>query len=179
MSSSIIKLHVIKVNDKMQSDYKYTLTEKEGKNMKFEPYYSPKEMLKMGVFEGHYMTDCKDEFPKSWYKDAKMDEKKSNIELNYFGIKSRQNLDVWQEKGWIYGDDPRGWFQWYCRYYLGRRDPEVDEIQIKRFNAMKRHSAQILKRCKHIKVKGHCSDPLNCQPKHRQTLLQWSYDALI
>ena len=104
----------------------------------------------------------------------KLDEK-----LNYFGIKSRQSLQVWQEKHWIIDPDPRGWFQWYCRYWMGRRIFEVDEKQIKRYNAIKRHAAQVLKSCTHKKIKGRCSNPMNCHPKHRQTLLQWSYDALI
>ena len=61
------------VNDLMQKDYRYFLTEPEGKNFdpRFRPELSPKEMLELGVFGGKYMTDCKDEFPKNWFTKAK------------------------------------------------------------------------------------------------------------
>jgi hypothetical protein len=36
--------------------------------------------------------------------------------LNYFGVDASQPLAEWKRKGWIHPDDPRGWFQWYCRY---------------------------------------------------------------
>ena len=124
----------------------------------------------MGVFEGKYCNDCVDEFPSAWFQKAKLSSV-SDPALNYFGIKSRQPLSVWMEKGWIYGPDPRGWFQWYCRYYLGRRLPELDSIQIKRWKSFRRHAGQI---------KANCDpgDPY-CRPKQRQALLQWAHNALI
>ena len=163
---------IIVVEDKMQSGYSYGLVAPEGKDFAddFNPVFAPKEMLEMGVFEGKYCNDCVNEFPSSWYRNAKI----SNIpdsRLNYFGIKSRQPLSVWRGKGWIYGPDPRGWFQWYCRYYLGRRLYEIDTIQIKRWKAFARHAGQIKANC----------DPgdIFCRPRQRQGLLQWSYDPLI
>ena len=162
----------IKVNDKMQTDYAYKLVARTGGDFAdgFQPFYSPKEMLEMGVFEGKYCNDCRDEFPKSWFAKAKISDTPDPA-LNCFGIKSRQPLSVWREKGWIYGPDPRGWFQWYCRYYLGRRLPEVDAIQIKRWRAFARHAGQIRANC----------DPgdIFCRPRQRQGLLQWSYDPFI
>jgi hypothetical protein len=130
-------------------------------------------MLKMGVFEGHYLNDCTSEFPKEWFEGAidNLSPEAPNTNNNYFKIKSRQSLQIWKEKGWIIDPDPRGWFQWYCRYYLGRRIPEVDEIQIKRWKSFKRHEAQVHKNCK-----AHDCD---CRPKQRQALLQWAYDPLI
>jgi hypothetical protein len=163
---------IITVQDKMQSDYRYELTAPTGKDFAsdFTPFYSPQQMLEMGVFEGKYCNDCRDELPESWFEKAKLSDI-PNPDLNYFGIKSRQPLAVWRQKGWIYGPDPRGWFQWFCRYYLGRRLPEIDGIQIKRWRGFARHAGQIRANC----------DPgdIFCRPRQRQALLQWSYDPLI
>ena len=162
----------ISISDRMQTGYSYALSAPMGLDFaeNFTPYYSPKEMLQMGVFEGKYCNDCTDEFPPDWFEAAKLSDK-PDISLNYFGIKSRQPLSVWQEKGWIYGPDPRGWFQWYCRYYLGRRIPDIDAIQIKRWRAFSRHAGQVRANC----------DPgdIFCRPRQRQALLQWAYDPLI
>lgn len=160
------------VNDKMQSNYIYELAAPAGADFEndFRPYYTPQQMLEMGVFEGKYCNDCVDEFPPSWFCSAKI-ANVPDLKLNYFGIKSRQPLSVWKQKGWIYGPDPRGWFQWYCRYYLGRRLPLVDVIQIKRWKGFARHAGQIKANC----------DPgdIFCRPRQRQALLQWSHDPLI
>ena len=162
----------ITVNDKMQTGYKYVLSAGVGEDFSkdFNPYYSPSEMLSMGIFEGKYCNDCKSEFPISWFENAKLSDL-PNININYFNIKSRQPLGVWKDKGWIYGPDPRGWFQWYCRYYLGRRLSEIDAIQIKRWRAFTRHAGQIKANC----------DPgdVLCRPRQRQALLQWSHNPLI
>ncbi len=162
----------ITVNDQMQSDYSYALTAPEGEDFAegFTPFFTPKEMLELGVFEGKYMNDCTDEFPADWFEDAKTSDIADEA-LNYFGIKSRQPLQVWQDKGWIIEPDPRGWFQWYCRYYMGRRIPEVDEKQIKRWRGFARHAGQIKANC--------MSGDLDCRPRQRQALLQWSYDPFI
>ncbi len=138
----------------------------------FKPDLKPKQMLELGVFGGHYFLDEKKmkEFPKSWFKKAKLsDSGAKEAQYNYFGVRASQSLKVWQKKGWIYKDDPYGWFQWYCRYYLGRRLPEEDARQIKRWKAMNRHVAQVVKNCR----KG---DEL-CRPKQRQALLHWAYDS--
>ncbi|MCK9578057.1 hypothetical protein M0R01_01015 [bacterium] len=165
-----MKNRTVVVNDKMQKGYIYELVEPMGKNFHkdFKPQLTPKEMLEMGVFGGKYMTDCRDEFPSDWYKNAKLCPKEHKKELNYFGVNASQPLSVWQKKGWIHIDDPRGWFQWYCRYYMGRRHPD-DLRQIKRWNAMKRHIYQLKKNC----VMG----DLNCRTGQRQALLHWAYDS--
>lgn len=161
----------IVVRDKMQSRYSYELTEAEGKNFApgFEPELSPSEMLSLGVFCGKYMTDCADEFPADWFKDARLSPEARDCQLNYFGIDASQPLSVWRQKGWIHPDDPRGWFQWYCRYYRGRRLPGEDERQIGRWKAMRRHVAQLKKNC----------DPgdFDCRRRQRQALLHWAYDS--
>ncbi|MBU1095517.1 MAG: hypothetical protein KKB34_03465 [Bacteroidetes bacterium] len=158
------------VNDLMQTDYVYLLTEPMGANFHpdFSPELTPKEMLKLGVFGGKYMTDCRDEFPSNWYKNARLCSEFHDPDLNCFGINASQPLKVWREKGWIYEEDPRGWFQWYCRYYMGRRCPD-DDRQIKRWRAMRRHIAQIRTNCP--------PGDLNCRIKQRQALLHWAYDS--
>ncbi len=161
----------ITVNDKMQQDYQYELTEPIGANfdVNFAPELTPKQMLELGVFGGKYMTDCRDEFPDSWFENAKLNPEHYDTELNFFGVRASQPLSVWREKGWIYEDDPRGWFQWYCRYTMGRRLGEEDERQIKRWRAMTRHIAQIKKNCE--------QGDLLCRRKQRQALLHWAYDS--
>lgn len=155
----------------MQNGYIYYLTEPKGKNFHpdFQPELSPKKMLSLGVFGGKYMTDCKNEFPKNWFEKAKISPEKRDCSLNYFKVCASMPLSHWQKKGWIKKEDPRGWFQWYCRYFMGRRMPEEDKRQIKRWKAMKRHVAQIRKNCK----KGDHS----CRRKQRQALLHWAYDS--
>lgn len=163
---------IVVVNDKMQSDYKYELTEPMGKNFhsEFEPQLTPPEMLKMGVFGGKYMTDCRNEFPFSWFANAKLANGSSDPSLNFLGVDASQPLSVWIEKGWIHPDDPRGWFQWYCRYYMGRRH-EDDDRQIKRWKAMRRHIGQI---------KANCDvGDMNCRTKQRQAILHWAYDPRL
>ena len=164
---------MIIVNDKMQQNYTYDLVESMGVNFDgdFNPELSPKQMLEMGVFEGHYLNDCQDEFPKDWFLNAKVSSLEPNIECNYFKIKSRQSLKIWREKGWIIEPDVRGWFQWYCRYYAGRRISNIDTIQIKRWNAFKRHRAQIIKNCALL--------DFDCRKKQRQAILQWAYNPFI
>jgi len=158
------------VYDLMQTGYTYYLTEPVGKNFAFDfkPELTPKQMLQLGVFGGKYMTDCIREFPKSWFENARLCHDFHDPELNYFGINASKPLWYWKEKDWIYDEDPRGWFQWYCRYYMGRRCPD-DQRQIKRWKAMQRHIAQVRKNCN----KG----DLNCRPKQRQAILHWAYDS--
>lgn len=165
-----MKRQRVVVNDRMQSDYIYNLTEPEGENFHpgFQPELSPKEMLALGVFGGRYMTDCTEEFPADWFEDAKLCPERHDPELNFFGINASQPLSEWRRKGWIHEADPRGWFQWYCRYYRGRRS-EDDERQIKRWRAMRRHIGQIKKHCQ--------PGDLKCRRKQRQALLHWAYDA--
>ncbi|MBX2866963.1 hypothetical protein KTR10_03345 [Candidatus Kaiserbacteria bacterium] len=161
----------VTVNDTMQKGYTYILKEPAGRNFAkdFKPDLTPKEMLELGVFGGKYMTDCIKEFPKSWFARAKLSPEKHDDSLNYFGIHASQPLSVWKKKGWIYKEDPRGWFQWYCRYYMGRRIPEEDERQIKRWRAMNRHIAQLQNGCRR--------GDEGCQPRRRQALLHWAYDS--
>lgn len=162
---------VIVVNDLMQQDYRYELVTPVGEDFDdgFSPELTPKEMLELGVFGGKYMTDCQNEFPKEWFDKAKLCHEKHDPMLNFFGVNASQPLSVWRAKGWIYHEDPRGWFQWYCRYYMGRRIPVEDAKQIKRWQMFKRHIAQIKNNCK--------TGDYTCRPVQRQALLHWAYDS--
>jgi hypothetical protein len=160
----------VTVHDKMQTGYSYLRTEPVGGNFhpEFKPDLTPKDMLELGVFGGKYMTDCRDEFPADWFETARLSPVKANPKINFFGVDASQPLAEWERKGWIHPDDPRGWFQWYCRYFMGRRG-EDDERQIKRWKAIRRHIAQLTKNC----VRG----DYTCRPRQRQALLHWAYDS--
>jgi hypothetical protein len=162
---------VVIVNDRMQRDYRYELTAPIGRNFdpEFRPELTPRQMLELGVFGGKYMTDTRDEFPECWFTRAKLSPRCRDRTLNCFGVDASQPLSVWREKGWIHPDDPRGWFQWYCRYYLGRRMPEEDRRQIGRWKAMRRHIRQIQLNCE--------PGNLDCRRRQRQALLHWAYDS--
>src|SRR6478735_7539184 len=165
------RTRVVTVRDHMQEGYRYEPTASPGRDFHpdFRPELTPKQMLALGVFCGKYMSDCRNEFPASWFARAKLSPECRDCSLNYFGVSASQPLSVWRKKGWIHPDDPRGWFQWYCRYYVGRRIPEEDARQIRRWNAMRRHVAQIERHCE-------CGDQ-TCRKRQRQALLHWAYDS--
>ncbi len=154
-----------------QPKYVYELAEPAGKNFdsKFKPELTPKKMLKLGVFGGSYLNDSQAEFPADWFRDARLSDHGPDAKYNYYEVIASQPLAIWQQKGWIHQADPIGWFQWYCRYYLGRRLGQEDQRQIKRWYAMRRHISQVKKNC--------FSCDQNCRPKQRQALLQWAYDS--
>lgn len=158
------------VNDRMQRNYRYVRTAPAGRHFapEFRPELTPKQMLALGVFGGKYMTDCRKEFPRDWFERAKLCKSHQDPRLNYFGVSASQALSVWRRKDWIHPQDPRGWFQWYCRYYMGRRS-EDDARQIKRWRAIRRHIAQIKTNCP--------PRALDCRPRQRQALLHWAYDS--
>jgi hypothetical protein len=162
----------VTVNDLMQRGYSYVLTEPTGRNFHpdFRPELTPRQMLQLGVFGGRYMTDCRKEFPASWFARAKLCHDRHDPTLNFFGVNASQPLSVWRKQGWISAEDPRGWFQWYCRYYMGRRCDD-DARQIRRWRAVRRHVVQLRKAC----ARGDWS----CRPRQRQALLHWAYDSRL
>ena len=166
-----MRRRTVVVNDKMQKSYRYLRTAPAGRNFdpQFRPELTPQQMLRLGVFGGKYMTDTRKEFPKSWFSRAKLSPRRHDRSLNFFGVDASQPLSVWRKKGWIHPDDPRGWFQWYCRYYVGRRLPDEDRRQIRRWKAMRRHVRQIERHCE--------TGDMTCRPRQRQALLQWAYDS--
>lgn len=167
-----MKKTTITVSDSYQSDYSYDITEPMGESFdpEFTPDLTPAEMLELGVFWGKYFSDRPAEFPEEWWKNAQLAGvgNPPDKTLNFYEVFASQPLSVWREKWWIHPDDPRGWFQWYARYYMGRRH-EDDTRQINRWKAMTRHIAQVQKNCLLA------WDP-TCRPRQRQALLQWGYD---
>ena len=136
----------------------------------FKPQLSPKKMLELGVFGGSYFGQNIKEYPKSWFKKAKIS-KNFDVKLNRFKIAAGLSKKHWLEKGWIFKEDPLGWFQWYCRFTMGRRIPQIDEIQIKRWKNFTRHVKAISKNCD--------EGDLSCRRRQRQAILQWAYDPHI
>ena len=166
----------ITYSDNFQKKYHYTLTEPEGKNFDplFRPDLTPHEMLKIGIFGGAYFIGVDNgipkDLPREWFKGVELSpDNTKHKQYNYFKVDASQSLKVWQEKGWIHKDDPHGWFQWYCRYYLGRRIPKEDKRQIARWWAMRRHITQIKKSCE--------AGDTTCRPRQRQAVLHWAYDS--
>jgi len=177
--------------------YSYTLEANPGEDFdeRFKPALTPAEILFMGAFEGKYLNDCTDEFPSEWFLFAggagKLSPGKPDVSCNHFGVPSRQPLSIWKTNGWapsrgkhvdetkgrailadaIKNPDERGWFQWYCRYWMGRRMPELDNVQIGRWRSFARHAGAVRKGCK--------PKDLSCRRGERQALLQWAYDPFI
>jgi len=167
-----MNISIVKVDEDYQSGYQYTLSEQPGKNfdLSFKPDLTPSQMLHMGVFGGNYFTNAPSEFPKEWFEGVKFTENATaDKNLNFFGVNASQPLAEWQRKGWINPEDPKGWFLWYCRYYMGRRINDEDSRQIKRWKNMRRHISQLQKSC--------YPGDLTCRPRQRQALLHWAYDS--
>lgn len=163
-------MKVITVTDSFQTNYSYQLVAPMGEQFEpeFQPELTPVQMLELGVFGGMYLNECRDEFPAAWFKNAKLAPIRKDPSLNFFEIDASQPLSEWQKKGWIHKQDPRGWFQWYCRYYMGRRTDD-DTRQIKRWRAFRRHAGAVRKNCRPF---DH-----DCRRKQRQALLHWAYDS--
>ena len=151
----------MKLADKKKSEDFYKL---------FKPQLSPQKMLEMGVFGGSYFGNKINEYPKSWFKNAKLS-KTFDIEKNRFKVRAGLSRKEWIDKGWIFKEDPLGWFQWYCRFSNGRRIPHIDEVQIKRWKNFRRHVMAIKKNCEPV--------DLQCRRRQRQAILQWSYNPFI
>ncbi len=166
-----IYMKTVHVDEQYQTGYSYTLTEPVGEHFDpdFTPQLTPSQMLHLGIFGGDYFNEPPREFPASWFKGVPLSPKDAQKDLNYFKVNASQPLSVWQQKGWIYFEDPKGWFLWYCRYYMGRRIPSEDARQIRRWRAVTRHIAQLQNACQP-------GDEL-CRPRQRQALLHWAYDS--
>src|SRR4029078_9154367 len=91
----------VTVRDKMQRRYRYVLTAPAGRGFdaEFEPELTPPQMLQLGVFCGKYMTDCRNEFPASWFKSAKLAKHGRDCSLNFFGVDASQPTAAWRDTG--------------------------------------------------------------------------------
>jgi hypothetical protein len=156
-----------------QRSYSYDLTEEEGVfcRDRFNPFYTPREMLLRGIMGGSYFYSSFTEYPESWFKDIPLsphyDEK-----LNRFKVKSGLSIQSWREAGWIHEEDPRGWIEWYFRYYAGRRS-EDDNRQIGRWRAMARHRGRLLSQIRQGS-ESYLNDDFGAVT--RQVLLHWSWN---
>ena len=123
--------------------------------MSFNPNKTPIEIIKEGAFGGTYFRDIYSSINGKWYRNSwkefnflrdmtksssseRIDPKLylSNyydVSVNKYKIKCGSSLRFWENKGWIREQNPYGWFQWYCQYYLGRRSDD-DKRQIARWN---------------------------------------------
>ncbi len=129
-------------------------------NLEFNPTFTPYEMLELGIFDGKYYLPTNKDFNRTPIIRQK----------NLFMEGASQPLSVWKENGWITPEDPMGWFQWYLRYYQGRRIDDLDTHQIKRWKSfVARHSAQVRK---------NGNGDLNKRLKQRQALLHWAADPI-
>lgn len=165
-------MRIIHVNEEYQSGYSYELTEPVGKKFAadFKPELTPKQMLQAGIFGGDYFHEVPSEFPAEWFEGVRLRRSGgAQAELNYFNVNASQPLSVWERNGWIYPEDPKGWFLWYCRYYQGRRIDSEDRRQIQRWKNMRRHITQLQNACR--------PGDVSCRPRQRQALLHWAYDS--
>lgn len=165
-------MRTVTVDEPYQSGYIYTPTEPVGKNFHedFKPELIPKQMFQLGVFGGDYFQQIPSEFPADWFYATELSATgKAEARLNYFKVNTSQPLQEWERKGWIYFEDQKGWLLWYCRYYMGRRIPEKDLRQIRRWKNMCCHITQVQNHCK--------AGDAKCRPRQRQALLHWAYDS--
>ena len=157
----------------------------------FQPNLTPKECIQKGIFGGIYFNprggkpgilgasvqiDHK-EFPKDWFEGLNKSmycARRYDRNVNKYKVVAGSDQAAWESKGWIHKQDPRGWFQWYCRFYLGRRT-EDDVRQIKRWQGV----AGVKGRWKRFlinKVGDKNVNDYTISPVVRQTLLHWAFE---
>jgi hypothetical protein len=167
--------------------------QKEDIHKAFKPNRSPKKVFKGGAFGGTYFRPIYSsvtgksyksgnvirEF-KDWFEGMDIEKmitsEKYDKKVNKYEVKCGSSLESWEESGWIVEQDPYGWFQWYCRYYKGRRTSD-DERQIKRWLALAGPNGRFRRRLMNeiIKKKKKYDDH-SVSPVIRQVLLHWGYE---
>ena len=160
----------------------------------FKPNVVPKDVFKKGAFGGTYfrpiyssITDKNytgksviSEYPKSWFTGLNIDNvvisETYDKKVNKYGVKCGSSLESWEKSGWIVKEDPYGWFQWYCRFYRGRRMYD-DERQIDRWAKLAGPNGRFRRRLMNeiIKKNKKYDDP-SVSPVIRQVLLLWGYE---
>lgn len=169
------------------------MSKKEDIHDQFKPNRTPKRVFQMGAFGGTYFRPIYSsvtgknykagnvirEF-KGWFKGMDIEKKiiseKYDKKVNKYGVKCGSSLEAWEDSGWIVEQDPYGWFQWYCRYYKGRRTSD-DERQIKRWLALAGPNGRFRRRLMNeIIKKKKTYDDISVSPVIRQVLLHWGYE---
>tara|TARA_B100001057_G_scaffold219295_1_gene219604 strand:- start:129 stop:749 length:621 start_codon:yes stop_codon:yes gene_type:complete len=161
----------------------------------FKPNLTPKQVLQSGSFGGTYFRDIHSnvtkknykgkevikEFPKHWFNgldiDTMITSQNYDKKLNKYGVKCGSSLEAWEGSGWIDKQDPYGWFQWYCRFYRGRRTDD-DKRQIDRWLKLAGPKGRFKNRLLNmIKKKGVSKNDFTVSPVIRQVLLHWAYQV--
>ena len=161
----------------------------------FKPNVSPQKVFEKGAFGGTYyrpiyssITDKNyksgnviKEFKKlGWFKNVDIDKEVISStydkNINKYKVKCGSSLETWEKNGWIVKEDPYGWFQWYCRFYKGRRIKD-DERQIDRWLKIVGPNGRFRRRLMNeiIKKGKEYNDP-SVSPVIRQVLLHWGYE---
>jgi len=158
----------------------------------FSPNMTPKEVLQAGSFGGTYfrpiyssVTKLKygkevwQELPSDWLEGLDIRTRVSSslydASRNKYKVKCGASLEEWESSGWMREQDPYGWFQWYCRFYQGRRT-EDDSRQIGRWSNCAGEKGRWKNNLISKIVKAGCAwDNTNISPVVRQTLLHWAY----
>merc|ERR1711871_1378915 len=157
----------------------------------FRPNLDPGQVMKLGSFGGTYFRPITSavtgksykkvytEFPAAWFEGLKKHQvasKSYDPGLNRYRVKCGGSLDMWESSGWISDIDPYGWFQWYCRFFLGRRSSD-DERQVKRALGVcgkkGRFRNQLIGKCARA---GTTYDDATISPVIRQALQHWGYE---
>lgn len=155
----------------------------------FRPNLTPKEIFNAGVFGGTYFRPIYssithknyerewEEFPSDWFKELVIEKYISSSvcdkNINRYKVTSGTSLEYWEEKGWINKQDPYGWIQWYCRFYLGRRTDD-DRRQIDRW--LKIAGEDTGRWRKNLYNKRIKTGDRDVSPVINQLLLQWAYE---
>lgn len=158
----------------------------------FTPNLTPEEIIRAGSFGGtafqrHYSSVLKqwlsetdfEEFPEAWYSNLDTSKyltaEEYDKDINRYRVRAGQSLKEWEANGWVHKQDPRGWIQWYFRFYIGRRSAD-DERQIKRWIGVCGPNGRFRKGLvKRIAEQGGDWDDESISPILRQTLQHWGY----
>lgn len=137
----------------------------------FKPHLNPREMLEMGVFGGSYFENANDEDLLGLGSATRLAHENRNPydkRKNYYEVRAGEDYTAWMRNGWIFPEDPLGWFHWYCRYSAGRRH-ERDAHQMRRWVNYKRWAR--VARTQAL-TNGDASAVV------KQGLLQWGYSPM-
>ena len=159
----------------------------------FKPNLTPKQVLRMGSFGGTYFRNIQSNvtgkkhsgknaiksFPKDWLHGIDLEKKvlSQNYDknVNTYKVKCGSSLEAWETSNWIVKQDPYGWFQWYCRFYMGRRTKD-DQRQIDRWLKITGPKGRFRRTLMNKIIKGGKDyNDKSVSPVIRQVLQHWGY----